>query len=1015
MLVVAAGMMRSGSTWQYQVACDLTAGRGPTHFLGYIEKDDFTKAYNEIANAEGIFVVKMHPPHQLVAELAEQGRAKILYCFRDVRDVVYSVAHKLMIQPSQAMNWYLPATLESHRFWMNCSNRFAMRYENFVTDRLAALRAIAEFLEVSVSVKRLVALDQQYNLDANRKRANAKKLLLEQSGCDLSDAKYVLLHHHEELVHWNHVRPDSGQRWSQLATGDQLTEMARVCGDWLIENGYEPDQLWAAQASNKTRGECEPGRSCGKVVPPRRAKISIESVRSWPSEDSKSTEQSPSRPMFSVVIPTCGRVPLLAETLNSLVCQSYPNFEVVVTDDSPKEEDRQSIRQAVQKFTRSGGHGATYVHSRPGLQQAANTNQGLSTARGELLRILHSDDLLRHDALEQEAALFEREPRVDVLFEDCLPFTDQVDWDRDPQPTLIHPAHHLRNELSHATALPSGLVFRRHAIERTGLMDERYRFLCDWEFFYRLLVDQIKQRKLVARFSAGLVGWRTHINSVTGKLRRVHCEEHERFINEVLSNTELEEIGAMSAEEKAHFAHRALHYRYHRLWDDFRQAPWAVRWNSAKWMLQQFRGPGRRLLRKRLARSVERSVRNFVRGPKKLKAPAPFDPAIAAANRRTFRTLGENAGTLAIMPFYDTAIVSSHPKSIQLDYDNSIRLWPHREEIARARPLRLFFVNYNRMYERVLHEVLKYITLGQEVEIILGGNEHLQWFGLKAVVDRLFPGQFELSSQENIAGDFYSIAFRRQQPAPIHLLGEHTGWTFGLLTLGQDPERVFRYIRSIEAAKPDRYEVVVVAPTKLEFLDGIPNCRQINFSERDDLGWITRKKNLICQGAEYSDILICHDRFALTPSYFADWSAAGYCYGIAAPRVRLTDGRRALDWAVASSQNNTWSHGGLLDYRSYSSYVYVPGGATAVRKAFWQQFPWNENLYWNEHEDVELCRRAQRNGEIVSLGPATLITTSDRWIDQNPLLPFDPYCESLFGGPVGEQRIHYLPMPTRAA
>jgi glycosyltransferase involved in cell wall biosynthesis len=720
-------------------------------------------------------------------------------------------------------------------------------------------------------------------------------------------------------------------------------------------------------------------------------------------------------PLFSVVIPTCGRVALLEETLSSLAAQTYANFEVVVTDDSPLEQDRKSIRLAAEAFACASGHVARYVHSRPGLQQAANTNQGLSAARGELLRILHSDDLLRRDALQQEAALFEREPRVDMLFEDCIPFTGQVFWDGEPQLALIHPAHHLRNELSHATALPSGLVFRKQAIERTGLMDESYRFLCDWEFFHRLLVDQIKQRKLVARFSAGLVGWRTHVNSVTGRLWKVHCEEHERFINDVLASTELEEIGAMTVEEKGHFAHRALHYRYHRLWDDFRHVSWGDRWRSAGWMRQQFRGPGRRLLRKRLGRSIERSVRNFFRGPKKPTPPAPVDPIIIAANRRTFRTLKENAGSLAIMPFYDTAIVSSHPKSVQLDYDNGIHLWPHRDEIAKARPLRLFFVNFNRMYERVLHEALKYICTGQDVEVLLGGNEHLQWFGLKAAVDRLFPGQFALVSQENIAGDFYSITFRRQLPPPEHLVADHTGWTFGLLTLGKDPQRVFKYIRSIEAAKPNRYEVVVIGPQKFDFLAGVPNCRQIVFSERDDLGWITRKKNLICESAKYSDILICHDRFELTPSYVADWNASGYSYGIAAPRVSLPDGRRALDWAVASSQNNTWSHGGLLDYRSYSSYVYVPGGATTIRKAFWQRFPWNENLFWNEHEDVELCRRAQRNGEIIALGPASLITTSDRWIEQNPLLPFDPYCEKLFGGPVGEQRIHFLPMKMQAA
>jgi hypothetical protein len=76
MLIVAAGMMRSGSTWQYQVACDLASQLGPTKFLGYLERDEFTTEYERIVGGDGVFVVKMHPPHEIVADLARQGSAK---------------------------------------------------------------------------------------------------------------------------------------------------------------------------------------------------------------------------------------------------------------------------------------------------------------------------------------------------------------------------------------------------------------------------------------------------------------------------------------------------------------------------------------------------------------------------------------------------------------------------------------------------------------------------------------------------------------------------------------------------------------------------------------------------------------------------------------------------------------------------------------------------------------------------------------------------------------------------
>jgi hypothetical protein len=86
-----------------------------------------------------------------------------------------------------------------------------------------------------------------------------------------------------------------------------------------------------------------------------------------------------------------------------------------------------------------------------------------------------------------------------------------------------------------------------------------------------------------------------------------------------------------------------------------------------------------------------------------------------------------------------------------------------------------------------------------------------------------------------------------------------------------------------------------------------------------------------------------------------------------------------------------------------------------VRKAFWRDFPWNENLFWNEHEDVELCRRIHHAGGIIALAAGTLVTAEDRWVDANPQIPYCDQNEVLYGRAVGEQRIKFLPLPRMAS
>jgi GT2 family glycosyltransferase len=722
--------------------------------------------------------------------------------------------------------------------------------------------------------------------------------------------------------------------------------------------------------------------------------------------DHRDGSQSPKCDVaMSVIVPTSGRVDLLQETLTSLSQQTFRGFEVIIADDSADETDRDAIRQSCSAFAESTGLRTRYVFSRPRLFQAANTNQGIRCAKGNLLRILHSDDLLRADAIETEVATFADQPGLEVLFEDVIPFCDRVDWQGTADRTLVSPAHHLRTHLSHCTAVPSGLVFSSAALRDAGPMDERLRFLCDWDFFCRLLVTQIEKRNPVGRLSAGLVGWRTHADSVTGRLWRTHFIEHELFIREFWQSKRIGRLNLFTAYESAAFRAAAKHYRYQRVCQDYRRLSMRDKIRFAPWFIRHALNPGSlRLMLPALCRKAVARVAGNRQVVATKSRPRPQPQASTAAPP----IRSEKSAALAIAPFYDGAILDGHAANWVLDFDNTLSLWPMRNQLAATRLVRLFYPNINRMYQRTLHEVLKYISVGNAVEIVMTGNHHLQWFGLKASIAHLFPGQFTLVRQEKDEHEQWRIVFRRAKAASEHYVAAHTGWTFGLLTLGDKPERALAYLASIKRACRGPHEIVVVCPRRLPFLARESRVRQIVFSDRDDVGWITKKKNLICDAAKYSDILVCHDRFALTPTFCSDFDSWGYAYGIAAPRLRLPNGRRAVDWAVVSSQNHVWSSGGLLDYRSYSPYVYVPGGATIVRKEFWRRFPWDENFYWNEHEDVELCRRAQRHGEIIHLAGAALTAESDRWTDHNPPIPFCPETEYLFGRPVGEQLLRFI-------
>lgn len=702
-------------------------------------------------------------------------------------------------------------------------------------------------------------------------------------------------------------------------------------------------------------------------------------------------------PAVTVIVPASGRVALFRETLACLATQTSRRFDVIVPDDSLHADDRDEIIAAASRFESTSGISTQYVFTRPQLYQATNTNQGLERVSAPYARILHSDDLLRRDAIETELQILESNGWPRFLFHDVVPFQREFKSTNPVFHRFVDPWHFIRTYMSSGTPLPSGAVFATSLLREAGPMRDDYRFLCDWDLFFRMLLSEAEGHRPVIRITPGLVGWRVHEESVTSRLWLKHFEEHAEFTKRLCEAGTAPRLPFTTTQECDHFLVRCISYRYQRLMQDFSRLALAKKIRHIPRILASI-GDRDAIRRAGLARLL-RTGRHLFR-------PAAVSSENDCSTPRIRPLYGESSFVIA--PHYDDAILANAAEAYVSDYNNALSLWQVRQHLLTASTTFLYYPNTNRFYIRTLKEVLKYIGEGNQVVLVLSDNDHLTWFGAKAVVEELFPGEFQVDCQSQSGAAHHRITFTRVRPVMGHYSETHTGWTFGLLTLGDRQRNVIDFISSLTNSCTAPYEVVVVCPERLSFLDGLANVRQLHFKDKDKVGWITKKKNLICESARYSDILVCHDRFSCASDFFTQFELWGYSYGIAAPRVRLADGRRGLDWAVVSSSNSTWSSGGLLNYRAYSRFAYVPGGATLVRKAFWRRYQWNENLYWNEHEDVELCRRAQRGGEVIWLANSTLIAHADRWVEQNPVIPYDDTNEVLFGAAVGEQRVRRL-------
>jgi glycosyltransferase involved in cell wall biosynthesis len=108
-----------------------------------------------------------------------------------------------------------------------------------------------------------------------------------------------------------------------------------------------------------------------------------------------STERrSVDRPVASVVIATRNRVHLLPEAVESVVAQTFREWELIVVDDAS--EDGTPVW-----LTSSAARRMTPILLETQVERSRARNQGLAQARGEFVLFLDDDDRLRPEALER--------------------------------------------------------------------------------------------------------------------------------------------------------------------------------------------------------------------------------------------------------------------------------------------------------------------------------------------------------------------------------------------------------------------------------------------------------------------------------------------------------------------------------------------------------------------------------------------------------------------------------------
>lgn len=189
-------------------------------------------------------------------------------------------------------------------------------------------------------------------------------------------------------------------------------------------------------------------------------------------------------PAISICIPAYQEPELMAKCLESIALQTYTDYEVVITDDSPDESVSAVVDAFKGKITNLRYYKNTERKGSPG-----NWNECVRKAEGSYIKILHRDDRFSDaDSLARFMAAAEANPEVGFFFSGAMSDDHATHRQYAHTPNKRRIAK-LKKDLllllvGNVIGAPSVTLFKRSA---ALLFDENLKWLVDIDFYIRML------------------------------------------------------------------------------------------------------------------------------------------------------------------------------------------------------------------------------------------------------------------------------------------------------------------------------------------------------------------------------------------------------------------------------------------------------------------------------------------------------------------------------------------------
>lgn len=202
------------------------------------------------------------------------------------------------------------------------------------------------------------------------------------------------------------------------------------------------------------------------------------------------------KPYISIIIPLYNKQNSIAATLQSVLAQTYTNYEIIVVDDGSTDESANVAEATLREFSgRLLGYGLEFrVIKKENGGVCSARNRGIQEAKYDYIALLDGDDLWDEHYLEEQVKLIQDFPKAKMW---GINFAEMSNGELIRKlPTGLPEGY--RGYVENYFQMPgrisdlycsSSVVISKDVFDWVGCFDERIKYSEDIDMWYRIIVN----------------------------------------------------------------------------------------------------------------------------------------------------------------------------------------------------------------------------------------------------------------------------------------------------------------------------------------------------------------------------------------------------------------------------------------------------------------------------------------------------------------------------------------------